>query len=250
MKKIAFEISYDGTDYAGFQRQPKGKTIQGELEQALSTLCNESVAIHGSGRTDAGVHALGQVIHFSTRLQIEMEKWPLAIRKFLPKDIIVKRAFAVDEDFHARYDAIAKTYQYRIDRGTVPNILWQRYSYHYPYTVDVALIRRAIPYLVGTHDFSTFCASGSDKEDKVRTIYDITVEEEGDLLLLQFYGNGFLYKMVRILVATLLQVGAGKLPADSIPDIIESKDRHLARLTAPAHGLILMKVDYPPEKLK
>ncbi len=250
MKKIAFEVSYDGTDYAGFQRQPNHITVQSELERALSELCNEPITIHGSGRTDAGVHALGQVIHFSTSLDIAIEKWPLAIKRYLPRNIVVKQAFAVSDEFHARYDAISKTYQYRIDRGGVPNVLWQRYAYHYPYTVDITPIQQAIPYLIGTHDFSTFCASGSDKEDKVRTIYEITLKEEGDLLLLQFYGNGFLYKMVRILVATILQVGAGKIAAESIPEIIQSKDRHRARLTAPAHGLTLLKVDYPPNKLK
>ncbi len=246
---MALEVSYDGTNYAGFQRQPNHITIQSELERALTELSKEQITIHGSGRTDAGVHALGQVIHFSTNLNIPVEKWPLAIRNFLPEDIIVRRAFRVADDFHARYDAIGKVYRYQIDCGTVPNVFHRRYSYHYPYSLNTDLIQAAILHLIGTHDFSAFCASGTTIEDKVRTLYEITLTDDGDLLKIDFHGNGFLYNMVRILIGTLLRVGGGRIAVSDIPEIIASKDRHRAGVTAPAHGLTLLKVEYPTDKL-
>lgn len=249
MKKVAFELSYDGTRYAGFQRQPNHITIQSELERALSGIAKEPITIYGSGRTDAGVHALGQVVHFSTNLNIPREKWPLAIKNFLPEDIIVRRAFEVSEDFHARFDAIGKWYRYQIDQGPVPNVFTRRYSYHYPYSFDIELVKQAIPILTGTHDYSAFCASGTSVGDKVRTVYKIEVTVEGDLFKFDFHGSGFLYNMVRILTGTLLEVGNGKIPVEAIPQILTSKDRNQAGVTAPAHGLTLMKVDYPIDKL-
>lgn len=250
MHKVAFEVSYDGTNYAGFQRQPNHITIQSELERALEELTKEPITIYGSGRTDAGVHALGQVMHFSTNLSIPIEKWPLAIRNYLPDDIVVRRTFSVADDFHARYDAIAKVYRYQIDCGAVPNVFYRRYSYHYPHHLDIEQIRAALPVLSGTHDYSAFCSTGTSIENKVRTIYKIGLKEDGDLLQLDFHGNGFLYNMVRILVGTLLQVGGGRIAITDIPEIIASKDRHRAGVTAPAHGLTLLKVHYPIDKLR
>lgn len=250
MRKVAFEVSYDGTIYAGFQRQLNDRTIQGELERALTELAKEPITIHGSGRTDAGVHALGQVIHFTTKLHIPVDKWPLAIKNYLPEDIIVRGAFDVADDFHARYDAVGKEYRYQIDRSQIPNVFYRRYAYHYPHPLDIERIQAAIPQLTGTHDFSAFCASGTSVEDKVRTIYNIRLTEDVDLLKLDFHGNGFLYNMVRILVGTLLRVGNGRITVEDIPKILDSKDRNQAGVTAPAHGLTLLKVDYPPGKIK
>lgn len=249
MKKIALEVSYDGTNYAGFQRQNNHPSIQGELEKALSQMSKVPVTVVGAGRTDAGVHALGQVVHFTTVLNIPIEKWPLALKNFLPEDIIVRRAYAVEDDFHARYDAVGKRYRYQIDLGPVPHIFHRRFSYHYPYKLDVQKMREAARYFIGTYDFSAFCASGSSVEDKVRTIYDVTIEEEETLLKIDLHGNGFLYNMVRIIVGTLLEVGIGKKEASEIPDIIASKERKRAGITVPAKGLILIKVEYPTHKL-
>jgi tRNA pseudouridine38-40 synthase len=245
LQKIAFIVSYDGTNYYGFQRQSELPTIQSELERALSEIAQEPIAVVGSGRTDAGVHAYGQVVHFQTRLKIPAEKWPLAIKNYLPEDIVVRAAYQVKSQFHARYDAVGKIYQYRIDRGLVPNVFQRRYAYHVPYPIDLNLIGQAIPYLEGTHDFTAFCASGSAVENHVRTIYRIGMREEEEQLLFTFHGNGFLYNMVRIMVGTLIAVGNGKIPAEEIPRILASKDRNLAGPTAPAHGLTLMKVEYP-----
>lgn len=250
MKKVALEVSYDGTNYAGFQRQNHQSSIQGELERALSQIAKVPVTVVGAGRTDAGVHALGQVVHFTTELNIPIEKWPLALKSFLPEDIIVRRAFAVGDDFHARYDAIGKRYRYQIDRGAVPHIFHRRFSYHYPYPLDLKKMRDAASHFVGTHDFSAFCASGSSVEDKVRTIYGITIEEDDVLLKIDLHGNGFLYNMVRIIVGTLLEVGIGKKEPAEIAEIIASKDRKRAGITVPPQGLILLKVEYPEHTLQ
>lgn len=246
MPRIAFVVSYDGTNYAGFQIQPQLPTIQGELERALSTISQSSVNIVGSGRTDAGVHAFGQVIHFDTSLTIPLDRWPFAIKNFLPEDIVVRQAYEVPDRFHARYDAIGKVYRYELDRGKVPNVFYRRYRFHYPHPLNMNEIRKAIPHLMGTHDFSAFSASGSSVEDRIRTIYDIQLEEREERLTFTFYGNGFLYNMVRILVGTLLEVGNGKIPADRIPEIVESRDRKQAGVTVPPQGLTLMRVEYPP----
>lgn len=242
--KIAMEVSYDGSNYSGFQRQQNARAIQNELEHALTQLTGESITVHGSGRTDAGVHALGQIVHFKTTCPIPINKWALALKNYLPEDIIIRRAVTVADDFHVRYDAIGKYYRYTIDRGTVPNVFQRHFSYHYSHPLDIVRIHHAIPQLIGTHDFSAFCASRTSIENKVRTVHAIDIIEMGDMLHLDFRGNGFLYHMVRILVGTLIRVGNGRLEPQQLTDILVSKDRHRAGPTAPAHGLTLMEVLY------
>lgn len=248
-RKIRLEFAYDGTHFHGFQRQSPGqRTVQGELERVLSELTGEPIVVYGSGRTDAGVHARAQVAHFETASNIPVERWPRVLNHHLPPDIIVRRADVVPAEFHARYDAKAKEYRYWIDRGEVPGLWARRFSWHIPYPLDVAAMREAAGYLVGTHDFTTFSSAKTPLENRVRTLYAVKIEEtvmgESPLLVISVQGNGFLYNMVRIIVGTLVDVGRGKLPASAIPQLLAAKDRTLAGATAPPQGLILWQVLY------
>ena len=240
-------IAYDGTNFNGFQKQPNGRTVQEEIEQTLTKMANgKEITVFGSGRTDAGVHAMGQVIHFDYPEERPLERMRFALDKQSPEDIAVKKVAIVSEDFHARYLVKEKTYQFRVDIGKPRSPFRRHYASYFPYPIDVERIQRALPDLLGTHDFTSFCASGSSIEDKVRTIYEAKMEvnETGDELLFTFRGNGFLYKMIRILVGTLLKIGNGRLAEDSIPEIIAKKDRNAAGPTAHPEGLYLYEVKY------
>ncbi|EOH91453.1 tRNA pseudouridine(38-40) synthase TruA [Enterococcus villorum] len=240
-------IAYDGSRFNGFQKQPNGRTVQEELEKTLKKMANgEQITIFGSGRTDAGVHALGQVIHFDYPEERPLERMRFALDTQSPEDIAVKTVEIVPEDFHARYLVKEKTYQFRVDIGKPRSPFRRHYASYFPYALDLKKIQRALPDLLGTHDFTSFCASGSSVEDKVRTIYEakLEVNETGDELLFTFRGNGFLYKMIRILVGTLLKIGNGRLPEDSLPEIIAKKDRNAAGPTAHPEGLYLYEVVY------
>lgn len=239
-------ISYDGTNFCGFQRQLKGRTVQGELEKTLSKMANQSIEIHGSGRTDSGVHAIGQVIHFDFPYERPLERMRFGLDTQTPDDIACRQVEIVAEDFHARYLATGKTYEFRVDIGKPRSPFRRYYASYYPYPVDVAKIQQALPDLLGTHDFTSFCASGSSVEDKIRTIEvaNLTVSPDGEELVFTFSGDGFLYKMIRILVGTLLKIGNGRLPVDAIPEIIAGKDRNLAGPTAHPEGLYLKEVRY------
>lgn len=240
-------IAYDGTNFNGFQKQPNGRTVQEEIEQTLTKMANgKEITVFGSGRTDAGVHAMGQVIHFDYPEERPLERMRFALDTQSPEDIAVKEVAIVSEDFHARYLVKEKTYQFRIDIGKPRSPFRRHYASYFPYPIDVEKIQRALPDLLGTHDFTSFCASGSSIEDKVRTIYEAKMEvnETGDELLFTFRGNGFLYKMIRILVGTLLKIGNGRLAEDSIPEIIAKKDRNAAGPTAHPEGLYLYEVKY------
>lgn len=240
-------IAYDGTNFNGFQKQPNGRTVQEEIEKTLTKMANgKEITIFGSGRTDAGVHAMGQVIHFDYPEKRPLERMRFALDTQSPEDIAIKEVDIVSEDFHARYLVKEKTYQFRVDIGKPRSPFRRHYASYFPYLVDVEKIQRALPDLLGTHDFTSFCASGSSIEDKVRTIYEakLEVNETGDELLFTFRGNGFLYKMIRILVGTLLKIGNGRLPEDSIPEIIAKKDRNVAGPTAHPEGLYLYEVKY------
>lgn len=237
-------VTYDGTEYAGFQVQPGQRTIQGELERAIEELTKQKVRVVGSGRTDAGVHALGQVIHFNTDSSIPVDRWPLALHTKLPKDIVITKAEEVHGQFHARFDAKEKIYIYTIDRGHVPHVLMRRYAYHFPYALDIEKMREGAAYLIGTHDFTSFSSSKTEVQDKVREMYEITMIQEGPFLKILCRGNGFLYQMVRIIIGTLLEVGEGKRDPETIKSILEKKDRILAGRTVPPHGLVLYKVNY------
>ncbi|MBE8787451.1 tRNA pseudouridine(38-40) synthase TruA [Enterococcus hirae] len=240
-------IAYDGTHFNGFQKQPNGRTVQEEMEKTLKKMANgKEITVFGSGRTDAGVHAMGQVIHFDYPEERPLERMRFALDTQSPEDIAVKAVEIVSDDFHARYLVKEKTYQFRVDIGKPRSPFCRHYASYFPYPLDLSKIQRALPDLIGTHDFTSFCASGSSIEDKVRTIYEAKMEvnEAGDELLFTFRGNGFLYKMIRILVGTLLKIGNGRLSEDSIPEIIAKKDRNAAGPTAHPEGLYLYEVVY------
>ena len=240
-------IAYDGTHFNGFQKQPNGRTVQEEMEKTLKKMANgKEITVFGSGRTDAGVHAMGQVIHFDYPEERPLERMRFALDTQSPEDIAVKAVEIVSDDFHARYLVKEKTYQFRVDIGKPRSPFRRHYASYFPYPLDLSKIQRALPDLIGTHDFTSFCASGSSIEDKVRTIYEAKMEvnEARDELLFTFRGNGFLYKMIRILVGTLLKIGNGRLSEDRIPEIIAKKDRNAAGPTAHPEGLYLYEVVY------
>lgn len=244
MRNIKFIVSYDGTDFHGFQTQPNLRTVQGELQQAAERLTGESVSIIGSGRTDAGVHAVGQVINFRTSSRIPIEKWPIAMHTILPSDIVIRGAEEATPDFHARFDATGKKYLYQIDLGLYPNVFLRRYAWHVPYRLEIERMRMAAHHLTGEHDYTSFCNAATPVEDKIRHIHGISMEQVDQILKIVVHGNGFLWNMVRILTGTLVDVGRGRIPVDAVPDILAAKDRARAGVTAPAHGLTLFQVLY------
>lgn len=240
-------ISYDGTLFAGFQRQPQVRTVQEEIEKTLTRLnSGEKVAIHGAGRTDAGVHAYGQVIHFDLPQKRDLEKLRFALDTQLPDDIDVVKVEEVSSDFHSRYNKHSKTYEFLVDIGRPKNPMLRNYATHYPYPLTIGPMQEAIVDLVGTHDFAGFTASGTSVENKVRTITEatLTYDEEKQQLVFTFTGNGFLYKQVRNMVGTLLKIGNGRMPVSQIKTVLESKNRNLAGPTAAGNGLYLKKIDY------
>lgn len=239
-------IAYDGTNFRGFQRQPKGRTVQEEIEKTLTKMASKRIEIHGSGRTDAGVHALGQVIHFDFPYERPLEKMRFGLDTQTPDDIAVKNVELVAEDFHCRYLVKEKTYEFRVDIGKPRSPFRRFYASYYPYPINVEKIQRALPDFLGTHDFTSFCSTGSSVDDKTRTIYEanLQVSESGDELIFTFRGDGFLYKMIRIMVGTLLKIGNDRMPEDCIPAIIAAKDRNLAGPTAHPEGLYLKEVSY------
>jgi len=245
MQRYKCTISYDGSNYCGFQIQPKDRTVQGEIEKALKKLHKGTeIKIQASGRTDAGVHAKGQVIHFDSPLDIPVNKWALALNTLLPHDIVVQDTEAVSASFHARFNVVAKEYRYFVQLGERRDPFRRAFAYYYPYTLNVEAMREAIQYFIGEYDFTSFCSAKTDKEIKIREITAVNIELQDDNLVFIFKGNGFLYNMVRIMVGTLLDVGRGKRLPSSIPNIIERKDRMAAGKTASANGLYLWKVDY------
>jgi tRNA pseudouridine38-40 synthase len=245
MQRYKGVIAYDGSGFLGYQIQSTGRTVQAELETALKKIHKgAAVKVVGSGRTDAGVHARGQVIHFDSPLVIPPEKWPVALNSSLPDDIAVLSIEKADESFHARFNAAGKEYRYQLLLSGVRDPFLRSYAYRYPYVLNLEAMREAGTYLLGTHDFTSFCAAKTEVVDKVRTIETIEFLEDGGLLTIRFVGNGFLYNMVRILVGTLLEVGSGARAPEEILRILEAKDRRVAGKTAPANGLYLWKVYY------
>lgn len=247
MNKLKCTIQYDGSHFIGFQVQPRGRTIQGEIERALKKMHKGNhVRIQTSGRTDKGVHAIGQVIHFESPFELAASNWKKALNTLLPKDIFVENVSYVDADFHCRYDAIAKEYRYIVSRSIEPNVFKQNYTLHFPYALHVGNIQKACGYLEGTHDFTSFSsAKDTSKGSKVRTLSKVTCEENGKELIFTFQGDGFLYHMVRIMIGTLLDVGQGRRDPEEMIALLAQKDRTLSSETAPAEGLYLWKVVYP-----
>lgn len=245
MQRYKCIISYDGSGFSGYQVQPNKRTVQLELEAVLAKMHKgTSVKVSGSGRTDAGVHALGQVIHFDSPLPITENRWEIALNSMLPEDISVLSVEKVADDFHSRFAAKGKEYRYRLHLSAKRDPFQRKFAYRYPYPLNLEAMKEASKYFLGTHDFTSFCSAKTEVEDKVRTIQSIDFLLEGDQLTIRFVGNGFLYNMVRILVGTILEVGAGDRLPEDIPAILEKKDRRLAGKTAPAHGLYLWEVFY------
>ncbi|MDQ0216146.1 tRNA pseudouridine38-40 synthase [Oikeobacillus pervagus] len=245
MNRIKCIVCYDGTAFAGYQIQPNGRTIQGCIEKALKMIHKgQDVKVFASGRTDAGVHAVGQVLHFDSPLRIPPHKWPNAINGLLPRDIRIKECEIVDSSFHARFSASGKEYRYKVHTSAFQDPFRRNFSYHYPYKLDMKWMEEAAKNLIGTHDFTSFCSAKTDVEDKVRTIEQISIHSSQDELEFHFIGNGFLYNMVRILTGSLLDIGSGKISPNEIKRILEAKNRSMAGKTAPAAGLYLWRVFY------
>ncbi|WP_071461129.1 tRNA pseudouridine(38-40) synthase TruA [Bacillus massilinigeriensis] len=245
MKRIKCIVAYDGTNFAGYQVQPGKRTVQSELEAALVKIHKgHDVRVFASGRTDAGVHAKGQVIHFNTPLGLPEDRWIPALNSLLPPDIAIQHSKAVSPDFHARFDAVGKEYRYFIHRGKTRDPFKRNYSYQFPYPLALERIREAIPFLTGTHDFTSFCSAKTEVEDRVRTLEEIELIEGDDGFVLCFRGNGFLYNMVRILTGTLLEVGSGERAPEELTEVLERRDRSAAGKTAPGNGLYLWEVFY------
>ncbi|MGN0154825.1 MAG: tRNA pseudouridine(38-40) synthase TruA [Lachnospiraceae bacterium] len=243
--------AYEGTRYNGWQKQGNtGNTIQGKLEEILSKMTEETIEVHGSGRTDAGVHALSQVFHFHCSKELlcsgSSDSFLKEINGYLPKDIRILSMEPCEPRFHARLNATAKTYQYRIDTSPYGNLFLRNTSHHISTPLDIAAIKKGATLLLGTHDFKSFCSNKRMKKSTVRTIYNIDIKEDSanHLLTFTFTGNGFLYNMVRILTGTLIEIGLGLRSPDDIPSILEGCDRALAGHTAPAKGLFLLDVSY------
>ena len=244
MRNLKLTIEYDGTNFNGWQIQKDKRTVQEEVQLALSKILKGEVTVTGSGRTDAGVHALGQVANFKTDKTIKPQELLFAINTMLPIDIVVTMVEEVEEEFNSRNSAKKKHYRYVINNGKFPSALNANREYHFKYFLDLEAMQMAADDLVGEHDFKAFSASGCTVKDTTRTIYLLKVNRLGDRVVIDIVGNGFLYNMVRIIVGTLLDIGSGKLDICVIKNMIETKDRSLGGRTAGPEGLYLVDVEY------
>lgn len=244
MANIKLVVEYDGTGYSGFQRQSSRPTIQGELEAALGRLLKESVRLTAAGRTDAGVHALGQVVNFHTASAVPAARIPAAVNRLLPRQIVVKQAALVGEDFSARRMALSRRYQYTVINRDEPSALLGRFAHQMGVPLDVAVMREAARGLVGEHDFAAFQAAGSPTASTVRRLTVLRAVRIGDIVMVVLEANSFLYQMARIVVAALLVVGKGEMRPAEVTRILESRDRGAIGPPAPPHGLCLVRVTY------
>ena len=244
MRNIKLTIEYDGKDFNGWQKQPNKLNIQGTIEQAIKSITGEDVELNASGRTDAGVHALGQVANFKTNSQIPIEKFSIAINSKLKKSIVIKKAEEVDERFHSRLSCKKKTYRYIINNSEEGSAIYRNLETHVPQKLDVDNMKEAVKYFEGEHDFKAFKASGTSSKNSVRTIYEAKVYQNEEKIYIELTGNGFLYNMVRIIAGTLVEVGIGKIEPKDIPEIIKEGKREKAGKTLPPNGLYLVKVMY------
>lgn len=244
MRNIKITIEYDGKKFGGWQKQPNKLNIQGEIEKAIGEITGEEIEINASGRTDAGVHSLGQVANFKTNSKIEIEKFPIAINSKLKQSIRIIEAEEVEESFHARYSCKGKKYRYIINNSKYGSAIYRDLEYHMPIKLDIEAMQKGIKYFEGEHDFKGFKASGTSSKSSVRTIYKANIIKEGDRIIIELEGNGFLYNMVRIISGTIVDVGLGKIKPEEIPEIIDSKDRIRAGKTLPPQGLYLVEVYY------
>lgn len=243
-KRVRLTVAYDGTNYHGWQVQNNGITIESELNRALSELLKEPITVIGASRTDSGVHALGNIAVFDTVAPMPAEKISYALNVRLPEDIRIQKSEEVEPDWHPRHCESRKTYEYRIYRGEFPMPVKRLYSLFTYHRLDVESMQKAAAYLVGEHDFKSFCQMGAQVESTVRILYTAEVLEEGRDVVIRVCGNGFLYNMVRIIAGTLIEVGQGKKAPETMAEILEARDRRAAGPTAPAHGLMLMKYEF------
>ncbi len=244
-KNFKLIIEYDGSSYHGWQRQKNRKTIQGEIEKAIMTITGKKIALTGSGRTDAGVHAFGQVANFYCDTEISPEVFQRGLNSLMPKDIIIKECNTVNEKFHARYDAKTKTYHYRILNRSVPAAVCRQYAWFIRKILDLDAMQSAILHIIGTNDFKAFEGAGSPRSSTKRRVINAGLQQkEKKYLIFEIEADGFLRFMVRNIVGTLLDVGLCKITPDDFKKILLSKDRNLAGATAPPHGLFLMNVKY------
>ncbi len=249
MKRIRLTVAYDGTNYCGWQIQPNGITIEEVLNEKISALTGEDIHIIGASRTDAGVHALGNVAVFDTNSKIPSQRMAYALNQCLPEDIVIVDSCEVPLDWHPRYqNSITKTYEYHIYNAPVPDPMKRQYYDYVSYPLDVAQMRTGADYLIGEHDFASFCNVKSSAQDTVRTVDEITITEtqaeNGRDIIIRIVGKGFLYNMVRIIAGTLIRVGRGFYKPQRVQEILESKERSEAGVTAPPQGLVLMHIDY------
>ncbi len=244
MIKVKLTVAYDGTDYVGWQYQPNGVAVQQCLEQALAKLTGQVHAVYSSGRTDAGVHALGMVCHFQTERQLPLRAWREGLNSHLPQDIAVREAEFVDPEFHARFSAVGKHYRYTILRDAIRQPLERRTSWQVKAVLDLDLMRQAATALVGRHDFAAFRTTGCAAETTIREIFSVVIFEQGDMLLIDVCGAGFLKNMVRMIVGTLVEIGRGKRAPEVVAGMLQSPEKFPPALTAPAHGLCLVSVSY------
>lgn len=244
MKRIKLTIAYDGTNYCGWQIQPNGITIEEVINKALSKLTGENILVIGASRTDSGVHSMGNVAVFDTETTIPPEKIAVALNQRLPEDIVVTKSEEVPLDFHPRYCDCSKTYEYHIINTRIPVPTKRLTNYFVSYVLDIDKMRQAASYLVGEHDFVSFCNVRTDVENTVRTITALDILTNGNEITVRITGNGFLYNMVRIIVGTLIRVGRGFYEPEKVKEILEAKDRKAAGVTAPPHGLMLMEINY------
>ena len=244
MKRIQLTVAYDGTDYCGWQVQPNGMTVEEILNRELSALTGEEVKVIGASRTDAGVHAEGNVAVFDTETGIPAERIAYALNCRLPEDIVAVKSEEVPGDWHPRYQCSVKTYEYRILNREMPDPVCRRSTVHVSYPLNLGDMRTAAGYLKGEHDFKSFCSPHTEVKDTVRTVHSLEIEKEGDIITVRISGNGFLYNMVRIIVGTLINVGRGACPPEKVKEILEARDRRKAAATAPAKGLVLKYIRY------
>ena len=251
MRRIRIFVAYDGTDYCGWQIQPNGITIEEVLNNKLKKLTGEDIHVIGASRTDSGVHALGNVAVFDTESRIPPERMAYALNQKLPKDIVAVRSDEVPLDWHPRYQKkVTKTYEYHIYNASVPNPLKRRYSAFVSFPMDTEKMRRGAGWLVGEHDFVSFCNVRTNVEDTVRRIDGIDIEKSGADITIRVTGNGFLYNMVRIIAGTLIRVGRGFYAPEKVKEILDVKERTKAGVTAPPEGLVLVEIKYDCQGLE
>ena len=244
MRRIKLIVAYDGTEYSGWQIQPEAPTIEMYLDKAIHELTGENVHVTGASRTDAGVHAYGNVAVFDTESTIPGDRFTFALNRFLPDSIVIQDSWEVDGDFHPRHCNTRKTYEYRILNTAVPLPQKRNFTWHVAGSIDIKKMREAAAYIVGEHDFKSFCCVKTQAESTVRTIYSLEILQEGNEIIIRIKGNGFLYNMVRIITGTLIQVGKGRFEPEYVKQMLEAKDRTVAGQTAPPQGLTLVGIEY------